>query len=475
MFKKLLLTLMFALSCGLQAENVSRKPNVIVLLVDDLGYMALGYMGNKDAQTPNIDQLASESMRFTKAYSSCTVCSPARAALMTGRNPAAIGITTLNQAIQTKDKFISEAVQQAGYKTVALGKWHITKTTGEQSCRPLNSGFDEEIAVNHKGQPATYYYPYKKNTRKEHSIFDLAHRQPKEHLSEVLGDEAGKWIRKNAANPFFMYMYFYGLHTPIQGRKDLVKKYQSLGKKNANFLALTESLDIGIGHILNALKETKLEENTVILFTGDNGGYKLYSNNGNLRSGKSSPYEGGVKTPMFVKWPGVTKAGSESSEMVITHDYAKTIAEITRVAWDKESEDGNGGYSLVSLLKNPQAKLERQALYWTYYPQYHRHEPGAQHAYRVPTQAVQYKDWKLVCFMESPLVQAKDELYNLMTDGSEQKNLLKSYPEKAQELAARLNRWTSSMPATKFDVKTYSQEAKKQSKRLKLMLESREK
>ena len=181
---------------------------------------------------------------------------------------------------------------------------------------------------------------------------------------------------------FFMYMSFHGLHTPIQGRKDLVEKYQNLGMKNAGFLALTESLDIAVGHIVKALEETSADKNTVIIFTGDNGGYVPYSDNGSLRSGKSSPYEGGVKNAYVHKMAGVTKAGSSSSELVITHDFAATIAEITGATWQKQSEEGNGGYSLVPLLKNSQANLKREALYWAHYPQYHRHEPGAKHAYR---------------------------------------------------------------------------------------------
>ena len=166
MSKYLWIALAFLFSPALYGQEKTDKPNVIILLVDDLGYMDLGFMGNTDVQTPNIDKLASESMSFTKAYSSCTVCSPTRSALITGRNPAAIGITTLHQAIQTEDKFISEAVQEAGYKTVALGKWHIARTSGPQPCRPVNSGFDEEIGVNHKGQPATYYFPYKNRKKK---------------------------------------------------------------------------------------------------------------------------------------------------------------------------------------------------------------------------------------------------------------------------------------------------------------------
>ena len=474
MFRVFWITLTLFLALGAKAEEPIIKPNVIVLLVDDLGYMDLGFMGNKTVQTPNIDQLARESMNFTKAYSSCTVCSPSRSALMTGRNPAGIGITTLNQAIQTEDKFISEAVQEAGYKTVALGKWHIRRVTGPQPCRPSNSGFDEEIGVNHG---AKYFFPFKKDKAEVNRSFkfDLDHRKKGEHLTEILGDEAAKWIRKNSASPFFMYMSFYGLHKPIQGRKELIAKYQKLDKQNATYLALTESLDIAVDHILKSLKESGIEENTVILFAGDNGGLVPYSNNGSMRSGKSSPYEGGLKTPMFIKWPGITKAGAKSSVLTSTHDFAATIAEITGAKWDKQSEDGNGGYSLVPLLKNPQANIGRKALYWAFYPQFHRHEPGAKYSYRVPTQIVQQKDWKLVRFMESPLVQARDEVFNLMTDSGEKKNLVKFYPEKAQALAKALDNWNAKMPAINFDTVTYAQETMTQSKILIQLLENQKK
>jgi len=443
------------------SDLMGQKPNIIILLVDDLGYKDVGFMGNKYVQTPNIDKLAGESMFFSNAYSSYPVCAPTRASIMSGRNPSMLGYRALGGAVPTDEIFISQALQDIGYTTAAFGKWYINRKNVVPH-EPINSGFDFQKGVNHAGQPATYFYPFydenAKGYKEKCNITDLQNYNKGSHLTHVLGEEASLFIKKNKEKSFFMYMSFYAVHIPIQAKTDVTKKYESIadsdGLNQAEYAALTEHLDDAIGKILNTLKDEGLEENTIIFFMGDNGGLVSFSNNMPLNYGKGSLYEGGIRTPMLVKWQGRIEGRSICNALVNTSDLAPTIAEITGARWDKKGKDGVNGYSIYPLIVNPVADFNRKEMFWMYYP-YPHYEPDIM---RVPAEAMRSGDWKLIHFRECMDIKDHYELYNLRHDIGERNNLVKTYPAKLEELSQKLTEWMTSTPIKPYQKDTYNKQ-----------------
>ena len=332
------------------------KPlNVVLILVDDLGWMDLSCQGSDYYQTPNIDKLASQGMRFTNAYAACAVCSPTRAAVMTGRWPARIGVTDWIRARFQRRKWtkktnpteymggprnkvlcppnafwmehseftIAEMLEPGGYATAHIGKWHL----GDPEWYPMKQGYDINIAGCDIGQPPSYFDPYVN----EKYDFDnqIRPRREGEFLTHREGDEAKKFITEHKDDPFFLYYCPYAVHTPIQAIPEVAAKYKRDGKKeiHAKYAALTESVDDTVGTIMETLEEASIADNALVIFTSDNGGLKGPTDNSPLRSGKGFAYEGGIRVPLIVRWPGVVKPGTTSDEVVTSVDYLPTIKE----------------------------------------------------------------------------------------------------------------------------------------------------
>jgi len=422
---------------------VTQKLNFIFVLVDDLGWTDLGVQGSTFYETPNLDRLAREGMRFTQAYSACTVCSPTRAAALTGKYPARLRITDWikghvrpNAKLKVPDWTmhlpleeitIAEVLKRSGYATASIGKWHL----GGPEFYPDKQGFDENIGGNDRGQPPSYFSPY--------GIPTIADGPKGEFLSDRLTDETLHFIERNKSKPFFIYLPHYAVHTPLAGKPEVIAKYERKAdprnpQRNAKYGALVESVDDSVGRILQKLEELKLADNTVIIFTSDNGGLVLNNVTSNLplRVGKGSSYEGGVRVPLFVKWPGVTRPGSTCDTPVITPDFYPSILKMAGLAIEnKRSVDGE---SLVPLLKQ-NGKLNRNAIYW-HYPHYH---PGG----ATPYSAIRKDDWKLIEFFEDNRV----ELYNLRDDIGEQRDLATKLPNRAKALLKQLHAWRKQVGA----------------------------
>jgi len=420
---------------AVRAVDAASKPNVVFVLVDDMGWTDLGCFGSTYYETPNIDRLAAQGMRFTDAYAACTVCSPTRACILTGQYPARLHITDwiaghkrpfaklrvpdwtmqLSPAIPN----IAQAFKAAGYATASIGKWHL----GPEACWPDKQGFDINIGGCDKGQPPSYFSPYK--------IPTLPDGPNGEFLSDRLTDEALKFIENNRDRPFFLYLPHYAVHTPLMAKKEIIENYKAKTDPrgehaNPTYAALVESVDDSVGRLLNKLDELKLSERTVVVFTSDNGGLKSVTSNAPLRAGKGSAYEGGVRVPLIVRWPGTTRPGSVSHAPVISADYYPTLAALTGAS--SATAAPIDGENLEPLLRQT-GTLKRTALYW-HYPHYH---PGG----ATPYGAIREGDFRLVEFYEDSHV----ELYNLATDLGEKLDLSARLPEKTAELRQKLHVW----------------------------------
>lgn len=438
-------------------------PNVIVVLVDDLGWTDLGCQGSDFYRTPNIDRLAATGMRFTDGYASCAVCSPTRAALMTGRSPARLGITdwiraefqlSARQWPNIRDRFgyhrtgsadrelltpvnemqlphseitLAELLKPIGYASAFIGKWHL----GGRGHLPVDQGFDENYGGWDYGQPPSYFDPFVELPRLPMGIPTLAPRQPGEYLTDREADEAVGFIERNKDRPFLLYLSHYAVHTPIQAKKDLIARYEALrdgqGQDDAVYAAMVHSVDDAMGRLLETLDRTGLADRTLIVFTGDNGGLDRQgrpTENAPLRSGKGYAYEGGLRTPWIVRWPGVTEAGAVSREPIASIDLLPTIA--AAVGTRPPADRAIDGVDLGPALRG--GGLPDRALVW-HFPHY-RHGPGHD-----PYSAIRQGDWKLIRFYDP----AKTELYNLADDLGETNDLAGSMQAKAKQLEALMD------------------------------------
>ena len=421
------------------------RPNIVFFLIDDLGQTDLGCYGSDLYETPHIDQLARDGVKFTNGYAACTVCSPTRAALMTGKYPARLHITdwihghkrpkaklavpAWTEFLPREEVTLAAALKLAGYATAHVGKWHL----GDEPDKwPDQRGFDLNLGGYGAGQPPSYFSPYKIPTLKD--------GPPGEYLTDRLADEALRFIEANRTRPFFLYFPHYGVHTPRQGKPGLVEKYQARVKPgmrhtNATYAAMIESVDDAVGRVTGKLEELGLTGRTIIVFTSDNGGLIGSTTNMGLRAGKGSTYEGGVRVATIVKWPGTTPAGSVCSEPVMTIDFYPTLLHAAGAAGVAEHNAHVDGTNLAALLKNPQASLNRPALYW-HYPHYH---PGG----ATPYGAIRAGDWKLIEFYEDQ----RAELYNLARDPEEKSDLARSDADRAIALRGQLHRWRGEVGA----------------------------
>jgi arylsulfatase A-like enzyme len=417
------------------APATAAQPNVILILVDDMGATDLGSFGSKFYQTPNIDRLAARGMKFTQAYSACTVCSPTRASLLTGQYPARLRITDWIEGhkrpfaklsppdwrmqLPPDEMNLAKAFKSAGYATISIGKWHL----GPTNCFPVQAGFDENVGGYNRGQPPSYFAPYK--------IPTMTEGPQGEYLTDREAAEASKFIASHREQRFFLYLPHYAVHTPIQSKSNVVARYRARLERggpqtNAAYAALVESVDDSLGRIVAALEEAGLSEKTAIIFTSDNGGLLPITSNLGLRAGKGSAYEGGVRVPLIVHWPGVTKPGTSNNTPVITADFYPTLLELAGL----RDQPGHvvDGESLAPLLRQT-GGLKRDAIFW-HYPHYH---PGG----ATPYSAVREGDWKLVRFHET----GRGELYNLKNDPKEQHDLAGENQAKAAALETRLAAW----------------------------------
>ncbi len=465
-----LLILLF-FSCSKTKQQATQvKPNILFILVDDLGWADIGTFGSSFYETPNIDALAKKGMKFTNAYAACPVCSPTRASIMTGKYPARTNTTDWFGAPQpetvgkhwTKNKpllpasytehmgleeeTLAEALKKNGYATFFAGKWHLGES---EEFWPENQGFDINKGGYWAGSPRGnhYFTPYD-NPR-------LADGPPNENLTERLADETSDFISSHTEKPFLAYLSFYAVHNPLDAPKDLIAKYTDKRKKlgltdeytgEGNFkwrnnqslpvyAALVETMDMAVGKVLKTLKEKNLDKNTIVIFMSDNGGLSTAegqpTSNLPLRAGKGWLYEGGVREPMAIYWPGVTD-GQVSDQYMTSTDFYPTILEMAGLPLlPKQHMDGK---SLVSVLKGK--KMDRGPIFW-HYPHY-----GNQGG--TPGSSVRNGDWKLIQWFEPG---RETELFNLKDDIGENHNLASEKPEKVKELQVLLDNWRKDVGA----------------------------
>jgi arylsulfatase A-like enzyme len=443
-----LLTLTFS-ACALRAGEAA-KPNIVFFLADDLGFMDIGANNPQTFyETPNIDRLAIRSMRFTEGHSSCPVCSPSRASLMTGKYPPRLGVTDYisrgnyaqgelaaapNQNhIALEEVTIAERLRAAGYATFMAGKWHL----GDGAFSPNAQGFGPGLTSDQSGM---FYYP-PGNTAAPEPALDP-------HTTDRIADLAVRFIEAHREEPFFVYVPFLDVHTPLQAPADLVAKYERkkssappdswgrerqrkvrLVQNHAVYAAMVEQMDRAVGRVLAAVEQAGLAGRTIVIFTSDNGGLSTSeghpTSNLPLRAGKGWPYEGGIRVPLIINAPGITRPGSVCRTPVITTDYYPTLLELAGLATAPEQQ--LDGVSLVPLLKA--GTLGPRMLFW-HYPHY-GNQGGA------PCGFVRDGDWKLIEWYEDQ----SRELFDLHDDPGERHDLAAANPDRVNSLAARLNAW----------------------------------
>lgn len=441
-----------------------QKMNIIYILADDLGYSELGCYGNRFNETPNLDQLAAAGMRFTKFYAAAPVCSPSRAALMTGQYPARLKITDYlrpdsKEHLPLSHITLAEMLKANGYKTGIVGKWHLSgyKLHGApEETLPGQHGFDEVIVSENRGiAEGTYFYPYHFNT-------DIQKKLPgaHEYLTDRQNAEAVDFIERNKKQPFFLYLSHYAVHTTVHGKPELVqhfknkdgagtsastkgnpgddpyKKYPSGSKaktNNPHLAAQLFSIDEGVGMILQKLKETGLDKNTLVIFTSDNGGETTITDNAPLRGGKSTLYEGGVSEPFIIWGPGI-KGGTVCDQSLVNLDVYPTVKELIKARSNAQPLDG---ISFAGVLRNPARKMPERNFYW-HYPLDKPHFLGGRSA-----GSIIHGKWKLIEFFDNNTC----ELYDLRNDISEITDLSARYPEKVSQLKKELAAWRQTVGA----------------------------
>jgi arylsulfatase A-like enzyme len=423
--------------------------NVIYLNADDLGVMDVGFMGSEIYNTSNLDRLAKEGMIFSNAYAPAANCAPSRAACFSGQWASRTGVYTVGTSergdardrmliptpnrLHLKEEVVTmaEEFKRAGYRTAQVGKWHL----GED---PTTQGIDINIAGNTRGAPSSYFSPYKNP--------DLKDGPKGEYLTDRLTDEAIQILKKFKEDPFFLYFPFYTIHTPLQGRPDLKEKYASRGKALSDYAAMVECLDENIGRLLTALDDLGLTENTIVLFSSDNGGIRKLSKQDPWRAGKGSYFEGGIRVPLTVRWPGVVKPGSICSVPVTGLDFYPTFLEaIGAKASPDKIIDGN---SLVPLLAQKGDFPKDRSLYW-HFPVYLQNYAGEEDQSRDakfrtrPGSVIRKGKWKLHEYFEDGALL----LFDLEKDPGETTNLAGSKTKKLADLKNDLFSWRKRVKA----------------------------
>ena len=442
--------------------DAAKRPNLILILADDLGWADLSCYGNDLHQTPNLDRLAKQGVRFTDAYSASPVCTPTRAAILTGLHPARLHMTiwresALNRgnrkllqpvcldSLPLKHVTLAEVLKQVGYFNAHIGKWHL----GRAESYPQAHGFHVNIGGTLWGAPQTFWYPYNGDGyfRDWRYVPDLEPGNEDDYLTDRLTDKALATMEEQAkvSRPFYLNLWYYSVHTPIEGKPELVDFYQKKIKpdsvrKNPHYAAMVHSLDKNVGRVLAKIDELGIIDNTFVIFTSDNGGYinkcklnreLVVANNAPLRSGKGSCYEGGVRVPLIVRGPKLAQ-DRVSSEPVYTPDLYSTLLRAAGL-FDQSKADLDGT-DFTPLLRNPDASLEREALYF-HYPHYYQTT--------TPVSAIRKGNWKLLEYLED----GRLELFNLKQDPGEARNLSTDRSALARELRADLDAWRKKVGA----------------------------
>lgn len=433
------------------ADNRETPMNIVFILIDDLGWNDLGCYGSDYYKTPNIDKLAGDGMRFTDGYAACTVCSPTRAAIMTGKYPARLLLTQwlpdgrwdakkrqrrearFLSNLPLEEVTIAEALREAGYQTGFIGKWHLGSMPYHF---PQHNGFDVNIGGRDYGAPGHYFYPFQ-GTWKIPTTGLIAQRdspvagRPGDYLVDRLAEEAERWIRAAADRPFFLMLSHYAVHAPLQAKQEKVDRYARVPEDerqgDPRYAAMVESVDDSVGRVLRTLEELRLDNRTLVIFTSDNGGYARATKNAPLRANKGSNYEGGIRVPLIVKWPGVTTPSSVSHEPAISTDFYPTmLAAVGQAARPHQHMDGR---NLMPILSGD-GDLDRDAIYW-HYPHYNQHPQS------FPCGVIRAGEWKLIEAFET----GKLELFNLAKDIGESKDLSEELPQRTAQLHRKLSDW----------------------------------
>lgn len=431
-----------------------RPPNIVFILIDDLGWRDAGFMGSRYYETPNIDRLAREGAIFTAAYASAPNCAPSRASLLTGQYTPRHGVYTVGNPARGESRHrkliptpnrreldpeavtIAEALRTAGYVSASIGKWHLGD---DPDFGPVSQGFDVNFGGGIAGNPGNYFSPWRNIPLPEGASAGEG-----EYLTDRLTDEAVRFIEENRECPFFLYLPHYSVHTPIQAKEEVVERYRDKepdgGHANPTYAAMVESTDEGVGRVLDKLDELGLAEDTVVFFFSDNGGYGPATSMAPLRGSKGMLYEGGIREPLIVRWPGRIEAGREIDTPVNGVDFFPTILEMAGVS----APSGHivDGESLVPLLRE-EGRPEREMMFW-HFPAYLEADRSVVGPWRTtPVGAVRKGDWKLIEFFED----GRLELYNLRDDIGEERNLADERPDKRDELYADLVAWRRSVDA----------------------------
>jgi arylsulfatase A-like enzyme len=457
------LALTLAVPAAGEAPAAAARPNFVFILADDLGWRDTGFMGSTFYETPNIDRLAREGLVFRDAYANAPNCAPTRASLLSGQYTPRHGILTVAPSARGDSKqrkllvpetatelplevvTLAESLQAAGYATASIGKWHL----GRRGYSPVDQGFGFSIAGNARGIAPSYFWPYEFVNRRgiTFRIASLRERGHEgEYLTDRLTDEAIRWLDAHAAEPFFLYLSHYAVHTPIQAKPELEAKYRakeaSGGHGDARYAAMVESLDESVGRVLQQLEKLDVADDTVVVFFSDNGGAGAVTSMRPLRGTKGMLYEGGIREPLVVRWPGHIAAGAETDVPVIGVDFYPTFLELAGVT--PPPGQVLDGASLGSLLFSRDASaLRKRSLYW-HFPAYLDAPAGEPRPFRTtPAGAIRSGDFKLIEFFED----GRLELYDLRRDLGEQTNLAKTHPAKARELHADLQQWRTEVRA----------------------------
>jgi arylsulfatase A len=431
-----------ALGMMQRAAAAEQPPNIVFILIDDLGWADLPCYGNRFHETPNIDRLAAEGMRFTDAYAACPVCSPTRASILSGQYPARVGVTDFiaghyrpyaklldprnrQQYMPLEIETVAESLKQAGYANGAFGKWHL----GGREYFPDKQGFDEMLVT------AGRHFGFR--TWPETEVEEDAYQ------AERITDAAVDFIGRHKEEPFFVYLSHYIVHIPLEARQELIRKYEEkekpdTGVNNPVYAAMVEHADRSVGRVLDTLEEQGLTENTMVVFFSDNGGLRkrydgegpIVTTNAPLRDEKGSLYEGGIREPMIVRWPGAAEAGSTCDTPVTSVDFYRTFLDIAGVR--RPMDQVLDGESIVPVLKGGEGDKDRP-LYW-HYPHYHHTAPAG---------AIRRGPWKLIEYFED----GHAELYNLEEDIGEKHDLAAAKPDLAAELRQQLKGWRDGVGA----------------------------
>ena len=478
----ILLSSLNAANIPIKKDMNTDKLNFVFVLIDDMGWTDLGCFGSSFYETPNIDRLCDEGMKFTNAYAACSVCSPTRASIMSGKYPARIDLTNYigggargkllpafyNHQMASEEITMAEAFKENGYTTFFTGKWHLG---GDPKYWPEHQGFDINKGGWRKGAPSYSYTNEEGKKVSTNKKFKGGYFPPYdnprlddgpegEYLTERLTDESIKFLeQRDKDKPFLLYLSHYAVHNPQQAKKEYIEKFErklSKMKKNEGpefepehrnktrliqnqpiYAAMVQHVDDSVGRVMKKIKELGLEKNTAVIFMSDNGGLStsegMPTSNLPLRAGKGWAYEGGIREPVMVKWPGVTKPGSVCDVPIISNDFYPTMLDMASLPLKpKQHVDG---VSFASLLKGKK-KLDRKAIYW-HYPHYSNQGD-------TPSATIRMGDYKYIEHFEKGSIA---ELYNLKDDLGERNNLAKKMPGKTKELKSMLHKWLKSVDA----------------------------